>query len=310
MYFYPTLTDELKDVSGYSATPYTYSYLIEGTEQMLVAKGKNTVKIDDENWKIERDGLRLRRTVCFEYPEMLSGKNGIACTGADLGICIIWVNRSLTQMGTILPVSEYIDESKRVVIFDYEFQTGTIQGDLELDVILYIKSSAEFVSEEEAHLINDEGVTVGILDEIHLDFGSLYMDFPIQEINSKKQPLWWLDMGSWTDPTTELFNEDNLCIYLNTAYESCPKIGETIKNSDVLIEIIATSYMMLFRKIEDLGYLSQTTNDVDLEPGSISKIMFYFWSGCEYTIDFSSDEHLHKSIWMNVANMLNGGGEG
>lgn len=309
MFFYPTLTDELKDSSGYFASPYTYSYLIEENEQLLAAKGKSTVKIDDENWKIERDGLRLRRTVSFEYPEMLFGKNGIARTGAELGICIIWVNRSLTQMGTILPENEYVDESKRVVVFDYEFQPGEIQGELELDMIAYIKKSSEEVNEEETHLINDEGVTVGILDEIHLDFGSLYMDFPIQEVNNKKQPLWWLDMGSWSDPTSELFNEDNLCIYLNTAYDTCPKVGENIKNSDVLIEIISTVYMMIFRRIDELGYLSQTTNDVDLEPGSISKIMFYFWSSCKDPIDFSSIERLHKSIWMNVATMINGGDE-
>lgn len=309
MFFYPTLTDELKDTSGYLATPYTYSYSIGENEQLLVAKGKNTVKIDDENWKIERDGLHLRRTVSFEYPEMLFGKNGIACTGAEIGICITWINRSLTQMGTILPQNEYMDESKRVVVFDYEFLSGEIQGDLELDMIVYIKNSSKEVKDDEIHLINDEGVTVGILDEIHLDFGNLYMDFPIQEVNNKKQPLWWLDMGAWSDPTSELFNEDNVCIYLNTAYDACPRVGENIKNVDILIEIISTAYMMILKKIEELGYLSQTINDVNLEPGSISKIMFYFWSSCTYSLDFSSVERLHKSIWVNVAAMINGGDE-
>lgn len=309
MFFYPTLTEELKDSSGYSATPYTYSYLIEGNEQLLTAKGKSTVKIDDENWKIERDGLRLRRRVFFEYPEILIGKDGIVCTGAELGICIIWINRSLTQMGTILPQNEYMDESKRVTVFDHEFLPGEIQGDLELDMVAYIKNASETVNEEEAHLINDEGVTVGILDEIRLDFGSLYMDFPIQEVNDKKQPLWWIDMGSWSDPTSELFNEDNLCIYLNTAYDSCPKVGESIKNSDVLIDIISTAYMMIFMKIKEMGYLQQTINDVDLEPGSISKIIFYFWSSCDYQVDFSSIERLHKSIWMNVAAIIKEGEE-
>ena len=309
MFFYPTLTEELKDISGYYATPYTYSYLIEENEQLLVSKGKSTVKIDDENWKIERDGLRLRRTISFEYPERLFGKDGIACTGAELGICILWINRSLTQMGTILPENEYMDESKRVVTFDYEFRAGEIQGELELDMIAYIKQSSGEVKEEEMHLINDEGVTVGILDETHLDFGSLYMDFPIQEVNDKKQPLWWLDMSSWEDPTSELFNEDSLCIYLNTSYDTCPRVGDSVKNSDVLIEIISTAYMMIFRKIEELGFLQQTICDVDLEPGSISKVMFYFYDSCDYRIDFSSVERLHKSIWMNVAIMINGGTE-
>ncbi len=311
MFFYPTLTDELKEVSGYSATPYSYSYHIGEYEYSLMAKGKGTIKIEDENWKIEQDGLRLRRTVNFEYPEMLIGKNGIACTGAEVGIGITWINRTLTLMGTILPIKDYVLDNKREVVFDYEFQPGEIQGDLELEMIAYIKKSVDVVSEDERHLINDEGVTVGILDETHLDFGRLHMDFPIQEVYDKNQPLWWIEIGDWDDPTVELFNEDNLCVYLNTAYDLCPRLGENIKNLDMLIEIITTSYMMIFKKIDELGYLAQTINDNDLEPGSISKIMFYFYSGndaddCE-KIDFSTCERLHRTIWMNVSAMLKKG---
>lgn len=309
MFFYPTLTEELKEASGISMTPYTYSYSVEENEQFLLGKGKNTVKFNDENWKVERDGIRLRRTVSFEYPEMLFGKDGVACTGAELGICITWVNRSLKMMGTILPESEYMNGAKRVYIFDYEFGPGMIQGDLELDMILYIKHAAETCPDEEEYLINEEGVTVGVLDEKHLDFGNIYMDFPIQEVNDKKQPLWWLDIGLWLDPASELFNEDNLCIYLNRAYDSCPKLGESIKNMDVLVDIITTAYMLIFRRIDELGYLSRTCNDVDLEPGSISKIMYYFLNGCDYPVDFSSMERLHKSLWLNVAEMINKGEE-
>lgn len=78
---------------------------------------------------------------------------------------------------------------------------------------------------------------------------------------------------------------------------------------DVLIEIITTAYTMIFQKIIEMECLSQTVNDVDLEPGSISKIMFYFWSGCDTPIDTSSVERMHKTIWPNVAAMINGGDE-
>ena len=66
---------------------------------------------------------------------------------------------------------------------------------------------------------------------------------------------------------------------------------------------------MIFQKIIEMECLSQTVNDVDLEPGSISKVMFYFWSGCDTTIDTSSVERMHKTIWSNVAAMINGGDE-
>ena len=135
------------------------------------------------------------------------------------------------------------------------------------------------------------------------------MDFPVQEVNSKQQPLWWLELGDWIDPRIDLFNEDNLCLYLNSSYNCCPKLGDTIKNMDVLIEIITTAYTMIFQKIIDMECLAHTVNDVDLEPGSISKIMFYFWSGCDTPIDTSSPERMHKTIWPNVETMINRGSE-
>ena len=309
MFFYPTLTDELKDASGFSATSYEYSYAIDGVNYKLVGKGKTVVKFDDEAWKVERDGIRLKRRVVFEYPDVLYGRYGIACTGSELGVCIIWVNRSLTQMGTILPMNEYVNDSSKVFEFNYEFAPGILKGDLNLEMQLYIKKSAENVRPEERALMNDEGVTVGVLDEITLDFGSMYMDFPIIEINNKKQPMWWLELSDWNEPKEDLFNEDNLCIYLNTAYESCPRMGEAIKNPDVLVDIIATAYMMLFQRVKDMGYLADTINDVGLEQGSISKILFYFRDSCNTDIDFSSEERMHKTIWMNVADMIYGGDE-
>lgn len=309
MFFYPTLTDDLMESSGISFTTYSYSYSVDGIDYKLVAKGKNTVKFDDDTWKIERDGLRIRRRVTVEYPDVLYGRYGIACTGAELGICIIWVNRSLTQMGTILPANEFVSDASNIYEFDYEFEPGILKGDLSLEMQLYIKKSSLYVPAEENSLMNDEGVTVGTIDDIHLDFGSMYMDFPITEVNNKNQPMWWLDLSDWSEPKEDLFNEDNLCIYLNTAYDSCPRMGENIKYADVLIDIITTAYVMLYRRVIDCGCLADTINDVGLEQGSISKILFYFKDSCETEIDFSSEERMHRTIWMNVASMIYGGDE-
>jgi hypothetical protein len=307
MFFYPTLTDELLETAGFSLTSYIYSYNVNDLDCRLIGKGKNVVKFDDDTWRIERDGLRIRRSIVIEYPEYLYGKSGIACEDAELGICIIWTNKTLKQMGTILPGNTYRNEASSVYEFDYLFEPGTIKGDLCLETQLYIKKAAEKILLGEESLMNDEGVKVGVLDEVHLDLGSMYMEFPIAEINDKKLPMWWLELSDWSEPQKDLFDEDSLCIYLNTAYELCPKMGETVKYADVLIDIITTVYVMLYRKVSDCGCLANTINDVDLEEGSISKILYYFKDSCKTDIDFSTEERMHKTIWMNVADMINGG---
>ena len=311
LYFYPRLTEELRERAGFTVSPFVFSYFYNNEYVELIQKGKNTVKLEDsrESWKVETDGLHLKREIKVEYPEVLYGENGIACKEAILGICIIWTNKTLTQKSIILPTSESNLGATLHIVFEHDFMPGEIQGDLELETVIYIKKSAREVQQKEESLMNDSGVNVGVLDIFKIDFGSMYMDFPIHEVNSKQQPLWWLELGDWIDPRIDLFNEDNLCLYLNSSYNCCPKPGDTIKNMDVLIEIITTAYTMIFQKIIDMECLAHTVNDVDLEPGSISKIMFYFWSGCDTPIDTSSPERMHKTIWPNVETMINRGSE-
>ena len=309
LFFYPTLTEDLQEQSGCVIKPYEYSYIFNGEKRHLAAKGKNVIKLEDtwESWKIETDGLHLRREIRFEYPEVLYGSHGIACKDAKIGLCIIWTNRTLTQMGTIKPASISGSGSVRTIVFDYSFLPGEISGDLELETILYIQKSADSIQVGEESLMNETGVNIGVLDSCRLDFGSTYMDFPIQEVNSKEQPLWWLDLSSWTDPKQDLFNEDSIRLFLNTSYDCCPRVGDKISNETVLIDIISTAYTMIFQKIQEMDCLKATMTDVGLEPGSICKIMFYFVSSCQIPIDTSSIERLHRTIWLNVEKMIKGG---
>lgn len=313
LFFYPNLTEEMKESASIVCEKYDYSYLIEGHYHKLKARGKSVVKLEDslESWKISEDGLRLIRRVTIETPSFLYGPSGVACRGAELGVCIIWNNRTLTQMGYIMPESSGCDGGKLFYNFKYEFEPGKIKGDLLLDTVLYIKKPAQKVEEDEHSLINEAGVTVGEIDSILLDFDNINMDFPIRDVKDSNQPLWWLEFGAWEDPTSDLFNEDFLCLYLNSYYDCCPKVGDVIKNVDLLVEIITTAYMMIFMKIKEMGdsYFNQTINGVDLNPGSISSVMYYFILGQDPVIHFENIDVLHKSIQQNVERMLKGGSE-
>ena len=127
--FYPTLTEELLDKCGCVCGKYDFSYLIEETYRSLRPRGKSTVKLEDslESWKIENDGLRICRQITIESPSYLYGKNGLICSEASLGICIIWNNRTLTQMGYIKPESIVNRGESIVCNFKYEFLPGEIK---------------------------------------------------------------------------------------------------------------------------------------------------------------------------------------
>ena len=86
-------------------------------------------------------------------------------------------------------------------------------------------------------------------------------------------------------------------------------MGDTIKNVDLLIEIISTAYLMIIQKIDEMGYLNDTLNDVSLEPGSISKIIYYFYSSCSVPLKYEAIDSLQKTIHQNIEAMLKGGDE-
>ena len=309
LYFFPTINEKMLEDAGCYYTKYEYSYLIEGSYHPLKAKGKNIIKLEDslESWKIEDDGLRITRQVTLEYPKTLKGKDGVACEEAEIGICIIWTNRALSQMGYILPESTVRDGIAERYNFRYEFPVGEIKGDLTLETVVYIKTAAQNVKSNETHLINEAGVTVGIIDSVSLNFENAYMEFPIKDVKEAKQPLWWLEFKQWEDPRYDAFDEDNICLYLNSYYDYCPKVGDKIKNIELLIEIISTAYMMIISKIDEMGFLNDTLNDVNLEPGSISKVIFYFYKNCAVPLKYESIDSLQKSIHQNIDIMLRGG---
>ncbi len=308
--FYPKLTAELMDSCGLTVSKYVFSYRFQDNRYGLKQKGTSTIKLTDplEIWKVEDEGLLFSKTINIAYPRLLLGVNGIACAGATIGICIMWTNKTLTQTGCILPESDIETEMGRSCCFNHSFEPGTIKGDLELSVILYIKQRADALLPGEEKLINEEGVTIGEVETIVLDFNSIYMEFPIEEYSSPSEPLWWLFFSQWEDPKIDLFNRENICLYLNPYYSACPMVGEEIKNIDLLIDIMATTYLLIFNKIDEYpDDLKATQQNLGLENYSICSIMHQFIESCPTPLHFESQEALLKSLQINIRLLLEEG---
>lgn len=308
--FFPTLTTELKDICGITVGKYVFTYSYQDNTYELQQKGTSVIKLSEplDIWKITDEGLSISKTIQIAYPRFLYGENGIACSGAEIGVCIFWTNKTLTQTGCILPESDVATEHGRTCRFDYTFEPGTIVGDLELSVVMYIKQKAETVLPGEEKLINETGVTIGEIETVVLDFNSIYMEFPIEEYKSPDEPLWWVFFSQWEDPKVDLFSRENICLYLNPYYSACPMVGEEIKNIDLLIDILATTYFMILKRIEENpDDMKATQQNLNLETNSICSIMHQFIESCSVPLHFESSEALLKSLQINIRKMLEEG---
>ena len=74
----------------------------------------------------------------------------------------------------------------------------------------------------------------------------------------------------------------------------------TIKNIDMLIDILATSYLMMFQRLSEAD-LNATRNNIGLEANSICSILHQFIGECNATdLRFESPELLLKSLQINI----------
>lgn len=311
MLMYPTVTDEMMENCGICLGKYDFTYLYNNEEMRLQQTGTSSIKLTDplDIWDIETEGLLIKKEIHVAYPDLLKGYDGVACKNADIGICILWTNRKLTQTGCILPISDVLKPDGRVCTFNYSFPPGRISGDLELCVQMYIKKKADIVLEDEAGIINEEGVSLGEIEYVVLDLNDSNMKFPIEEYKSADEPLWWIEFSEWEDPkTVDMFTRDSLCLYLNTYYEACPspsvnENSNSIRNIDVLVDILAQAYFLMFKRLSDED-LKATKSDVGLEINSICSVLHQFIEGCYEELHWESDEKLLKSLQINIRKKL------
>ena len=308
---YPTLSPEMIEASGISVDKYLFTYQYQDQFYGLHQKGSSVLKLSDplDIWNVESEGLIIEKKVHIAYPELLKGKNGVACKGSKIGICIFWTNKKLTQTGIIRPTSDIETPTGRNCAFRYSFEPGRISGDLELSLSLYIQTEAEEVLEGEEDLINESGVTIGEIEHSVLDFNSLYMEFPVEEYSSKDEPLWWVEFTEWEDPkSVDMFTKDSLCLYLNPYYDACPSPStsdsvNSIKNFDVLVDILAQTYLLMFQRLSE-DDLKATKQNVGLTDNSVCSILHQFIEDCTEELHWESPEKLLKSIQVNIRKRL------
>ena len=305
--FYPTLTDELKDQASVNVKPFALSYKNDGIYSPLVTKGGGKKRVEDPKqiWKAETHGLRVCLSVMIERSDYLYGPKGIICKDAEYGLCLIWKNNALSQMGYIMPRRRGGDIER--YDFDHLFKPGEIKDDLTFELIIYVKNAAKTVRKGEEALMNEEGVVVGDLGVTEFAFSDDSMSFPIMEIEDGSIPLWWLELSDWSDPKTDSFDMNHVCLYINTAHRGYQSSGLSSFEGDMLVEIITCCYLMLFQEVESRGCLNDVLQKIDLEAGSIGKVLYYFAKGCDPKLRTESPVAMHDSIHINVEKLLKGG---
>ena len=301
LYFYPTLNEVSALDFGIEINDFSFMYkdvkLIQDEAGIL----RNP---QEETWLVQNNGMTLRALIRLNTPEKLYGAAGVLCTGAKIGFYAVWSNVSTMQSGSQILESEDGINFKLIKSFAPEM----IKGTLNVIIHAFVDTPAETVLEEEAFLMNDRGVSIGVVFDKSALLNNDRMFFPIIKVEEVDKPLWWVDLD-WDDPEVERF-DNTITVFLNKKFKTYPKSG---KDTEFLCTIIASVYFLIIKKLKskDEEIIRNIFNGSDeFEEFSVCAVMSHFCGMLQY-IDFNglkqmNDEKLLAELQREV-NVMCGG---
>ena len=139
--FYPTIENKKGLLKSINVIPTDEFKFLRYDGQSLHELAVGSGRIVDVFWDQQKDSLVVRRDIKINDPQILYGKDGIACSDSELGLAIQWTNASTSMAGCILPKdgSEVKSSTGWSAYFEHFFNPGELNGIIEFKIIIYLK---------------------------------------------------------------------------------------------------------------------------------------------------------------------------
>ena len=301
LYFYPTLNETIAKEFGIEVEEFVFSY----NDMMLKTDEAGVLRNPAEKtWLVQNNGMTMRTSVKLKSPEKLYGKNGVVCSGAKIGFYAIWSNPSTMQSD-----SRLLDSIDGINFeLSQYFAPEMVKGTLNVTIHAFVQSPAEIVAEEESFLMNDRGVSIGVIASKSVLLNDDHLSFPIIKVKDDNKPLWWVTLD-WEDPKIERF-DNCVTVFLNKKFKTYPKSG---KDAEFLCTILASVYFLIIKKlrINDDEIMRSIFNGSDeFEEFSVCDVMSHFCGMLQY-LDFDgmkklNDEKLMAELQREINAMCGG----
>lgn len=301
LYFYPTLNETTAKDFGIEVEEFVFSY----NDMTLKADETGILRnLIEKTWLVQNNGMTMRTSIRLRTPEKLYGKTGVVCSGAKIGFYAIWSNPCTMQSDSILL------DSIDVVHFELSqyFAPEMVKGTLNVTIHAFVESPAESVPEEESFLMNDRGVSIGVVASKSVLLNDDHLSFPIIKVKDDNKPLWWVTLD-WEDPKIERF-DNCVTVFLNKKFKTYPKSG---KDTEFLCTILASVYFLIIKKLrlnDDEIMRSIFNGSDEFEEFSVCDIMSHF-CGMLQDLDFDgmkklNDEKLMTELQREINAMCGG----
>ena len=313
---FPKMSRDLLVKTGYCSAIFDFGYKYQGEERELltatadISTSKAAVlQLTDQacHWHPETSNLIARCRCVINVPLFLFGEDGLAAkNGGILGVALMWMTPDASQRG-VTPIGTITSDSTGPLEISGEivFPPKELRGTLIIQTVLYLKERGNPVGRER-YQAHQTGTLLGVLDETRIIIDGNGSLFPVHEISSPNEPLWWVRC-EWNDPLEDPFTDDNFCIYLNTAHKdyAALNVNEGLKNSPLLFEIICSALQMLMMKVlGDETAREATIQGNGIQEGSVSSMVNYFLHTFGVSYDPGNPESLAIDLRKAMMKMI------
>lgn len=248
---FPTLTNNLIEKSGFKINEIKINYLKNGVTRKLELTPieENQYFLDDEfgswtplenNLNIDMECTILDKNILFDEEYGVANKNSF------LGVAINYYCRKTNKNVSKKIIEVKYDENEPKLNFNINlnFDKGELADKLGLKVVLYVDKSFE-----NDMFANSSGTILGVYRELEIFIEGKGSLFPIKIINDRSKPLWFAEFN-FIDVSEDLFEESNICLYLNKAHKDFKNLNTEGTIITPLMKEIISEFIALF--IEDV----------------------------------------------------------
>nr|WP_319475103.1 hypothetical protein [uncultured Sphaerochaeta sp.] len=308
---YPMLNQKLIQEIGIKDNLLDITYETDDLkqyEQIAVSDSRLILLGEYEYWDPHKTVVTIERCITIANPQKLYGETGIIPDGAEVGIASEFLSSSSQQRYifknvTFLPQSQTgpLVIKQRLVL-----NKNTYRGIGEIVDFVYI---ARKTCQYRGRKANTNGAVLGYLSNpIKIAFDGVGSLFPALLADfGTNGPLWEMRFNS-SDPPTDPFNEDYICILLNISHRRYKdlKITDFSRSNafrnEVFSSWISLAYFIIHSEYREVFEDICTGNTEEFGKNSIAQWLYYFKT--TFLVDLSKPEKWTASINTAVHKLL------
>jgi hypothetical protein len=252
--FYPTLESCDLEKLGFNSK-YHFSFVQNGEEKEVGFSEVNrfiTLDEKNSNWDPFNFDLKVSVSISIANGSVLYGENGIAPKGATLGICLEWYSQKAKAREVISSKNNILfSEKSQSFEFSTVFKKNTFDGNIEMNILVFLKQSSPIVGNDESFLNNTEGAILGQLDNKTVFMTGTGSLFPIYTKAIPNGKLWDLEIN-YENPEIDQLS-DSVKLIINSAHKDYCLLDVNNKHycDRLIYEIVCQSIVVLICRLKE-----------------------------------------------------------